>query len=802
MRFRSLESRIVTLFLVLIVVVQVLGLLAIQQGIAANARSAISAELGTGAKVFRRLLDQNAQKLRFGASVLARDTAFVQAIGNGDGDADRATIESALANSGRRIKASLTMLVSAERKITVSTNAGQSAGLEKLVSSMLDKAERFDGANGIAIVDRRPYQIVVVPVKAPIIIGYVVMAFPIDGQLAKDMLDISSLQVAIMTRDDGGIWLATASTLPAAAVNPVLAQMQGLPGAPAGPFELDIGGHQYSALLLSIGQDAGQSASVVLARSIDEATAEYTSLKRLLLGLSVAGIGVAALASVLTAKRIAQPLSQLAAIARQLEQGDYQGQIGFQRNDQIGALAQAFDGMRAGIAKREQEIRRLAYWDPLTNLPNRAQFVLLLNDSIDAAAKRGDAVFVLMMDLDRFKHVNDVMGHSFGDALLRQVAARLQLQLAYDRHGTAQVARLGGDEFAILLPGADLEQAQQVAALVLRALETPLSLDDQMVDIGAGLGLAGFPLHAPDSETLLSMAEVAMYAAKQRNDGAVVYDARLDKSSEKSLSLLSELRKAIERDEFRLHVQPKIMLATGAVVGVESLVRWVHPERGNVFPDEFIPFAEQTGFIRVLTRWVLEKSAALCRDMAAQGVHLKVSVNLSTRDLLDQDLPAKFADILARYQLAPSSFCLEITESAIMDDPIRAQHTLERLHAMGVDLSIDDFGTGYSSLAYLKRLPVDELKIDKSFVLNMENDEGDTKIVRSTIDLGHNMGLRVVAEGIESEAVWRLLAELGCDQGQGYFMSRPMPGEQLLAWLAQWRAPLPPLPLSVADVAE
>jgi len=275
----------------------------------------------------------------------------------------------------------------------------------------------------------------------------------------------------------------------------------------------------------------------------------------------------------------------------------------------------------------------------------------------------------------------------------------------------------------------------------------------------------------------------------------------MDKSSEKSLGLLTELRNAIERNEFRLHVQPKTRLDTGEVVGVESLVRWVHPERGNVFPDEFIPFAEQTGFIRVLTRWVLNESAALCQQMAQKGIHLKVSVNLSTRDLLDQDLPVKFMDILARYKLSPASFCLEITESAIMDDPVRAQLTLERLHALGVDLSIDDFGTGYSSLAYLKRLPVDELKIDKSFVLNMENDIGDTKIVRSTIDLGHNMGLRVVAEGIESEAVWRLLAALGCDQGQGYFMSRPIPGDKLAEWIANWVPPVrSPLPYSETPI--
>ncbi|RFP13586.1 MULTISPECIES: bifunctional diguanylate cyclase/phosphodiesterase [unclassified Duganella] len=789
MRFRSLESRIVTLFLVLIVAVQVIGLLVIQRGIDNNARLSISSELGNGSKVFRRLLDQNAQNLRFGARLLARDTAFVATIGNND-ENDRGTILSALDNSGKRIKASLSMLINADRKISVATNNSQAAALEKQVAGMLDAAESSVGASGIAIVEHRPYQIVVMPILAPRTIGWIVMTFPIDRQLASDMREISALDTAVLTRDAQGKWLAVGSTFSVPVTQSVVDQLQTLPGTPVGPFDLTLSAGQYSARLLAIGRDGGQTANVMLARSIDEATAEYSRLERWLIGLTLGGIVISALAIVFTAKRIAQPISELAVTAKRLEQGDYKGQIDTSREDEIGALAHAFDAMREGIAKREQEIRRLAYWDTLTNLPNRAQFVLLLNDALANAARREETVFVLMMDLDRFKHVNDVMGHSFGDALLRQVAGRLQLLLANRRQSSAQVARLGGDEFAVLLPASDLDSAQRVAAEILQALETPLSLEDQTVDIGAGLGIAGYPEHGNDGEALLSMAEVAMYAAKQRNDGAVVYDAAMDKSSEKSLSLLTELRNAIERNEFRLHVQPKIMLDTGKVVGMESLVRWAHPERGNVFPDEFIPFAEQTGFIRVLTRWVMDKSAELCQELAAKGYPLKVSVNLSTRDLLDQDLPAKFAETLARYKLAPGSFCLEITESAIMDDPVRAQHTLERLSAMGVDLSIDDFGTGYSSLAYLKRLPVNELKIDKSFVLNMENDVGDTKIVRSTIDLGHNMGLRVVAEGIESEAVWRLLAALGCDQGQGYFMSRPIPGDQLIAWLEKWQAPI------------
>jgi EAL domain-containing protein (putative c-di-GMP-specific phosphodiesterase class I) len=351
------------------------------------------------------------------------------------------------------------------------------------------------------------------------------------------------------------------------------------------------------------------------------------------------------------------------------------------------------------------------------------------------------------------------------------------------------VARLGGDEFVVLLPNSSIDQAKIAATRILKSLEVPISLEDQTVDLGAGIGIAGFPEHGLDVQSLLGRAEVAMYLAKKTGNQAVVYDPAFDKSSQQSLSLLSELRRAVDNNEFRLYVQPKVLLDTGQVIGLEALIRWVHPEKGMIFPDNFIPFAEKTGFIRVLTHWVLDQSAALCNALGAQGVHPKISANLSAHDLLDSELPAKFGDILARYQVTGSSFCLEITESAIMDDPIRALQTLEGLHAMGVELAIDDFGTGYSSLAYLKRLPVDELKIDKSFVINMERDTDDAKIVRSTIDLGHNMGLRVVAEGIENEVVWDILAKMGCDQGQGYFISKPMPVEQFIPWLKKWAPP-------------
>ena len=782
MRLRSLESRIVLLFLALILAVQLAGFIAIRSAIQENVRAAVREELGIGQRVFDRLLEQYAQKLTQGARLLASDYGFKQAIATDD----RETIESALANHSERIDASHAVLIGLDRSVKASTTGKLGGTLEQSILEQVDRAEQNGSASGMGIVNNHPYQIVVVPVKAPITIAWIAMAFSIEKKITADMRELTPLQVSILTSGAEGIWMADASTLPEDETSSLTQQMSAVPAGTQLLPQLALADSDFSARLLPLAQDAQQRVVVVLLRSVSEAEAEYRGLKIGLLVLTLFGVAVAVLGTVYMAKRITGPLHKLGETAKRLGAGDYQGEIDTRRNDEIGDLSRAFASMRDGIAHREREIRRLAYWDTLTDLPNRVQFTGLLRDAIIAARGAGTACHVLLMDLDRFKNVNDVLGHSFGDALLRRVAQRLQSQI----EGRAyRLARLGGDEFALLMPNTRLAEAKAMAARLIEALEQPIALEDQNVDLGAGIGIAGFPEHGADAESLLSRAEVAMYAAKTGGNEATVYDPVLDRSSQQTLSLLSELRRAVEENQLRLYVQPKVRLDTGAVAGMEALVRWAHPERGIVFPDQFIPFAEKTGFIRKLTAWVLERAAELAGRLAAAGTPLRISVNLSTRDLLDQDLPARFAELLRRYRLQPSAFCLEITESAIMDDPVRAQQTLEALHAMGVDLSIDDFGTGYSSLAYLKRLPVQELKIDKSFVLKMEMDADDAKIVRSTIDLGHNMGLKVVAEGVENLAVWDLLAKMGCDQGQGYFISRPMPAEQFAGWLAGWEAP-------------
>jgi predicted signal transduction protein with EAL and GGDEF domain len=350
------------------------------------------------------------------------------------------------------------------------------------------------------------------------------------------------------------------------------------------------------------------------------------------------------------------------------------------------------------------------------------------------------------------------------------------------------VARLGGDEFAVLLPDVDAVAATPLAVKQLRALEPPFTLGAHSLELGASVGIALYPEHGQTAEALLRHADVALYAAKRAGGGIALYDPEQDLHTVDRLTLIGKLRTAIEREQLLLHFQPKLDLGSGQLAGVEALVRWQHPERGLVPPDEFILLAEQTGLIKPLTQWVLAAGLRQCRAWREQGFDVPMAVNLSMRDLHDPRLPALLAALLDSSGIAPAWLCLEITESAAMADPDQTLQILARLRQLGVGLAIDDFGTGYSSLSYLKRLPVQELKIDRGFVREIARNEDDLAIVRATIELGHSMGLEVVAEGVEDEAGWRLLDTLGCDLAQGYYMSRPLPAPALLPWLQEWRS--------------
>ncbi len=475
-------------------------------------------------------------------------------------------------------------------------------------------------------------------------------------------------------------------------------------------------------------------------------------------------------------------------------------------NAEVRELVQVFNNMSADLARLYDEYEEAAFIDQLTSLPNRTLFLDRLRQMILASERKGERFGIMLLDLDGFKEINDALGHQVGDKLLQKIAQRLKRTIRASstvarvvsepigeeftseavRFSELTLARLGGDEFAILLPSLkDVDGAISVAKRIASALEPHAEIDGNSIVVAGTLGIAMFPEHGEDAEELLRRADIALYVAKHIQSDFSVYDVAYDTHSVKQLALKAELRSAIEEDQMVLFYQPKLDFKSGYVSSVEALVRWKHPTRGMIPPDQFIPLSEQRGLIGPLTEWVIQKALWQCNQWQSQGIHLQIAVNLSSRVLFDLSLPNKIERLLIEAKLPASVLSFEITEEATMIDPSRAMDIMNRLNEMGLVLSIDDFGTGYSSLGYLKKLPVAEIKIDRSFVMDMETSESDAKIVHATIDLAHNLGLKVVAEGIETEYALNLLRSLNCDYAQGYYLSHPIPAAELVTWLAE-----------------
>ena len=743
-------------------------------------RQMVAEELRVGGRVLDRVLASRGRQLSDAVRVLAADFAFREAIAS----SDRPTITSVLLNHGARLAADATFLTDLDGTVVADTLEDGFVGQRFPFPWLVEEALATGEASAIASFRNVPFQLVAVPVLAPDPIALVCMGFGVDLDVLAEVARLTSLDVTVWSPTAGSEPILLSTTDPRF-LDDLLEHARTLEGSTARGRGLRLGPESYEVLLHEVETAAsGSTVSALLKRSMDEARRPFRRLELQIAALSSVALVAAVAFAIFFARSVSRPLHALADGADRIARGEYGASVRVDRGDEIGMLAVAFNRMGAEIAEREERIRHQATHDALTGLPNRVLFLDRLAHAIVGARRRGSLVGMLMMDLDRFKEINDTIGHQFGDELLVEVGRRL----AGCTRETDTVARFGGDEFAILFETEDASNALEIARRTARALEQPFEVGGITMDVKASIGIALYPDHADDADTLMKRSDVAMYDAKRGHQDLAVYESSRDEHSLRRLAILSELRNAIADEQLDLHYQPMIALSAERVVHVEALARWRHPVYGMIPPAEFVPLAEQTGNIGALTHWVLRRAIADCANWNRSGQALAVSVNLSALDLYDSDLPERIGRWLDERGLPPSRLVLEITESAVMKDAAHAVRTLEMLKSRGVVLAIDDFGTGYSSLGHLKRLRVDQLKIDRSFVARLGDESTqDGFIVRSAIELGHNMGLTVVAEGVEDETSWRLLKELGCDLAQGYFISRPLPGDRLLEWLRESR---------------
>ena len=782
--FTRLGARIVLFFVALLILVQGVTAYLVVRTNSQIARDTIDQQLAQGERVFRSQLTQGQARLEQGAALLSADFAFRQAIATNNAG----TIESVLRNHGARMGANVMTLVSLDRQVLSDTQDASRVGKPFPFPALIDASAASGKASSIVPLAGRLHQLVVVPVMAPEPIAHVGLAFEVNDAVANDLRQVTGLEVSFLTRRAPGPWQIQSSTLPTDLRTALAEALAG--GGENAPFrQLVLGGEEYETRASSLASVGETRIIAVLQKPLAVGLAPFQTISYWFFVLTIVGLALLVVGSLVIARGITRPVATLAAAARRVREGDYTRPVDLGRRDEIGELATSFNHMLDGLVSREREILRLAYEDGLTGLPNRAMFNEQLAQAMRTARRTVAPVVALVFDMDRFKAINDTLGHPVGDQVLREVAGRVRAAL----RDSDVFARLGGDEFAVMLGTGTPEPAARVVAnKILKALESPIVVDGQPMDITASIGIARFPEHGDDASAIMRAADVAMYIAKRTHAGFAFYDPALDERRREFLTMLGELRRAVDAGELVLHYQPKLHLAENRVTAVEALVRWRHPQRGFVPPSEFIPFAEQTGYISEITRWVLKRAVAQCGEWHRQGLGIRVAVNVSARDLRQEDaLVQAVTQALAAAEVPAGLLCLEITESGLMEDPLGAQATLRKLRELGIATAIDDYGTGYSSLAYIKQLAVNEIKIDRTFVSGMEADQRNAAIVRSTIELGHNLGLAVVAEGVETDHELEQLRRFGCDAIQGYLCARPMAAEALAEWLGGARHRLP-----------
>jgi diguanylate cyclase (GGDEF)-like protein len=778
-----IRIRLLAAFVVVTVAIGVASLLLIHINGTIATRKGVTEQVVAGSRAFERLLELDSQRLVEGARLLAADPVFREtAIG-----ADRGTLGPALATHSKRIGSSLMLLIDGDRRIVAGTLPAE-IGKRFAQPKLLDRALAAQQSSALVSFGGNLYQAVVVPLPTPQPVAWIAAGIKIDDAMAQDMRTLTGLNVTFLSRPEGGEWQARASTLvePAKSelVRDVIANRYATTGSD-GNAEY---GDDAVTRVINLAPRADEGGLAVLQGSLPAALEPLRSMELQQALVVLAGIVAAVVVALMLARGISRPIRAITAAARRIGAGDYSPLTLDARKDEVGELATTFRALQAGVEANLSRMTELAHRDELTGLPTRILFVDRLEQAIAAGSRAGTPVAVLILNLDHFGDVNETLGHPIGDMLLREVATRLRSVV---RRANDSVARIGGDEFAVLMVGSHTSDARRVADAVARALELKMTLDGHVIDVRASIGVAVCPDHGHDLRRLMQRAETAMRAAKHEQLRIAIWDDRYDENGEKRLSLMSDLKKAVNNEELALIYQPRIALGESGEHYVEALVRWQHPTRGLVPPAEFVPLAEQTGFIRTITSWVLESAVAQCAEWRNRGLPMNISINISANDLLNSDMPLHLAQLLEKEGCSAQWITLEVTENAIIGEPGHALKSLERLKQLGCKLALDDYGTGYSSLAHLRRLPLDELKIDKSCTMGMTTDASDALIVRSTIDLAHKLGLTVVAGGVEDDATLNQLRELGCDAVQGFLVSRPLAPEDVPTWVREsnWARP-------------
>jgi diguanylate cyclase (GGDEF)-like protein len=747
--------------------------------------STISAVLLTGDREVEKHTDQILRKaaniagqlsagrhtrLRTAGAVLAADPRFRGTVGTGD----QAVVNALLSAHRQRAEIDLIIVLDADGRVLAGTDqvGTQDRRFPQLVTTAMHDGTR---ASHIRL-DNHSYEVVTVPVGKDSPVAWLASGVLMEENFAQRMSALTGLDVTLLARHTDP-WSIPGSSLDGLDSTDLLARLAGSAVDAGRIMRITTGNTEHVALLLPL-VPGYQGIDILLSEPLDAIMAPYRHLRYSVLLLGAVALCLAVVGGLLLSRTITRPVNSLVAAARRIRDGHYRQPIEVQGEGEVAELASALNAMQKGIVDREEHITLHARFDGLTGLPTRLSALDELEAAILRAAPTEQPVTALLVDLNNFSDIGSSLGHDISDALRCQAAERLRAGL----DARFLLGRIEGDQFVIVLDGRNVDQATETAEDLLRLLGGGLSVRDINVSVEAQVGIASYPQHAADAEQLLQRAAVARNNARNTGVRICVYQDGNDGRTLRQMALLGDLRRAARHDEFRLYLQPKIRLSDNQVCGAEALVRWQHPGFGFLTPDQFIPIAEKSGNISLITNWALATAVRECRLWQEDGLDLPISVNLSSRDLQDKNLPFYIHELLRNHDLPAGNLVLEITEEAVVMDFKHATLIIECLRDLGIRIAVDDFGTGYSSLSLIKHLPVDELKIDRSFVTNLPTDTDDVAIVSASIGLAHNLGLQVTAEGVETTAGLAWLGQNGCEQAQGYLIAKPMPAEEFLAW--------------------